>query len=208
MLFSMRHSWLGRHRSRLTGGGRRRLSRPWRPAHRWRAGVRGRGRREPRRRHALHRLEGVTRRGGRVLSKLLKRAQRSRLLHEPASWRPTSPGAAVSDVLLDPLARWRGQQAGPCRFAGRQRPVPGAPPPIHVQQGLGLVENPVVFYGLGHELRASPARPELRPTKLRDNWRYRATSPAMADARLRERRRGGAARFPVIRNRQLTGAPS
>ena len=30
------------------------------------------------------------------------------------------------------------------------------PPPIHVQEGLGFVEDPVVFDGSGHGLRVSP----------------------------------------------------
>jgi hypothetical protein len=30
------------------------------------------------------------------------------------------------------------------------------PPPIHVQQGLGLVKDPVAFGGSGHGLRAWP----------------------------------------------------
>jgi hypothetical protein len=43
---------------------------------------------ESRRCHALHRLEGVARRGGHVLSKLLERVQRSRYPHEPARLAP------------------------------------------------------------------------------------------------------------------------
>src|SRR6476660_3772918 len=52
----------------------------------------------------------------------------------PRGWRPTSPGAAVSDALLDPVARGR----------------------VVDRQGLGLVEDPVVWDGLGHGLTVSP----------------------------------------------------
>src|SRR6266567_2591586 len=42
-------------------------------------------------------------------------------------------------------------------------PLQALPPPIHVQQGLGLVEDPVVFDGSGHDLRVSPGLAGLRP---------------------------------------------
>src|SRR5690349_4617415 len=50
-----------------------------------------------------------------------------------------------------------------------------------------------------------PVAEHRRPRQLRDNLRYRATSRAMAGCYLRERRRGGAARFPVIRQLQARG---
>jgi Nucleotidyl transferase AbiEii toxin, Type IV TA system len=74
----------------------------------------------------------------------------------PRGWRPTSPGAAVSDALLDPVAR--GRVVDRLDLAALQvgnDPLQALPPPIHVQQGLGLVEDPVVFDGLGHGLSVS-----------------------------------------------------
>ena len=44
-----------------------------------------------------------------------------------------------------------------------------------------------------------------RPARLRDNWRYQATSPTMAICHLREHRHVGAARFPVIRQLRARG---
>jgi hypothetical protein len=75
----------------------------------------------------------------------------------PRGWRATSPGAAVSDALLDPVAR--GRVVDRLDLAALQvgnDQVQALPPPIHVEQGLGLVEDPVVFDGLGHSLRVSP----------------------------------------------------
>src|SRR6266478_3363392 len=75
----------------------------------------------------------------------------------PRGWRPTSLGAAVSDALLDPVAR--GRVVDRLDLAALQignDPLQALPPPIHVQQGLGLVEDPVVFDGLGHGLRVAP----------------------------------------------------
>ena len=76
----------------------------------------------------------------------------------PRDWQPTSPGATVSDALLDPAAR--GRVAGRLDLAALQAgndQLQALPPPIHVQQGLGLVENPVVFDRSGHGLTVSPA---------------------------------------------------
>src|SRR5690349_19082215 len=77
-------------------------------------------------------------------------------------WRPTSLGAAVSDALLDPVARGglvdrldrAALQVGDDLFQA-------LPPPVHVQQGLGLVEDPVVLDGLGHGLSVSPGLARL-----------------------------------------------
>src|SRR5713101_1914308 len=74
----------------------------------------------------------------------------------PRGWRPTSPGAAVSDALLDPVAH--GRVVDRLDLAALQvgnDPLQALPPPVRVQQGLGLVEDPVVFDGLGHGLRVS-----------------------------------------------------
>jgi hypothetical protein len=75
----------------------------------------------------------------------------------PRGWRPTSPGAAVSDALLDPVPR--GHVVDRLDLAALQVgkiQVQALPPTVHVEQGLGLVEDPVVFDGLGHGLRVSP----------------------------------------------------
>lgn len=69
----------------------------------------------------------------------------------PRGWRPTSPGAAVSDAPLDPVAR--GRVPDRLDLAALQvgnDQLQALPPPIHVEQGLGLVKDPVVFDGLGH----------------------------------------------------------
>jgi hypothetical protein len=69
--------------------------------------------------------------------------------HASRGWRPTSPGAAVPGALPDPVAR--GRVAGRLDLAALQAgngPIQALPPPIDVQQGLGLVEDPVVF-GVG-----------------------------------------------------------
>jgi len=68
--------------------------------------------------------------------------------------------------------RPRGRQAGFCRSAGRQRPAQALPPPIHVQQGLGLAEDqsPSTDRDMtwevspGHHLgrSQSPVRPSCR----------------------------------------------
>src|SRR5437764_1436129 len=69
----------------------------------------------------------------------------------PRGRRPTSPGAAVSDALLDPLARGRVvDRMNLAVLKVGNDPLQALPPPIHVQQGLGLVEDPVVLDGLGH----------------------------------------------------------
>jgi hypothetical protein len=78
---------------------------------------------------------------------------------------PASLGAAVSDVLLDPFARGRVvDRLDPAALQVGNDSLQALPPPINVQQGLGLVEDPVVSYGLGHGLRVSPSRAGLRPT--------------------------------------------
>jgi hypothetical protein len=67
------------------------------------------------------------------ISKLLKRVGRSRSRMSTRGWRPTSRGAAVSDALLDPVARSRvvdrldlaAMQAG-------NDLLQALPPPIHV----------------------------------------------------------------------------
>src|SRR5215472_8780381 len=72
-------------------------------------------------------------------------------------WRATSPGAAVSDALLDPVPR--GGLVDRRDLAAVQvghDQVQAFPPSVHVQQGLGLVEDPVVFDGVGHGLSVSP----------------------------------------------------
>jgi len=69
----------------------------------------------------------------------------------PRGWRPTSPGATVSDALLDPVAR--GCVVDRLDLAALQvgsGPLQALPPPVHVQQGPGLVEDPVIAGGLGH----------------------------------------------------------
>src|SRR6185437_1542314 len=61
-------------------------------------------------------------------------------------WRATSPGAAVPDALLDPVAR--GGLADRRDRAAVQvghDQVQALAPTVHVEQGLGLVEVPVVF---------------------------------------------------------------
>ena len=82
---------------------------------------------------------------------LLERVQRSWFPRERAGWRATSPGAAVPDALLDPVARG-GLADGRDRAAvqvGRDQ-VQALPPTVPVEQGPGLVEDPVVFDRLGH----------------------------------------------------------
>src|SRR6185312_8874576 len=66
-------------------------------------------------------------------------------------WRATSPGTAVPDALLDPGARG-GLADGRDRAAvqvGHDQ-VQALPPTVPVEQGPGLVEDPVVFDRLGH----------------------------------------------------------
>src|SRR5262249_4834285 len=84
-------------------------------------------------------------------------------------WRATSPGAAVSDALLDPVPR--GGLVDRRDLAAVQvghDQVHALPPPVPVQhslcllQGLGLVEDPVVVDGLGHSPSVSPGRAGLR----------------------------------------------
>src|ERR1700748_2650259 len=86
----------------------------------------------------------------------------------PRDWQPTSPGAAVPDALLDPVLR--GRVADRLDLAAPQAghsPLQALPPPIHVQQGLGLAEDPVAFDGSGHGLTVSPVRPSLRKAGTR-----------------------------------------
>src|SRR6266496_982405 len=82
----------------------------------------------------------------------------------PRGRRPTSPGAAVSDALLDPVARGRvvdRLELAAVKVGNDQ--LQALPPSIHIQQGLGLVEDPVVFDGLGHDLTVSPGHAGCRP---------------------------------------------
>jgi len=68
-----------------------------------------------------------------------------------------SPGAAVSDALLNPLAHGRVADR-PDRAAlqtGNDQ-LQALPPRIRVQQGLGLVEDPVAFDSSGDGLTISP----------------------------------------------------
>src|ERR1700751_5542865 len=80
----------------------------------------------------------------------------------PRDWQPTSPGAAISDALLDPFPR--GRVADRLDLAAPQAghdQLQALPPPIHVQQGLGLAEDPVAFDGSGHSsdsIARSPPR--------------------------------------------------
>jgi hypothetical protein len=70
-----------------------------------------------------------------------------------------SPGAAISDALLDPVAR--GRVVDRLDLAALQAgndQLQALPPPIHVQQGLGLVENPVAFGGSEHDPTVSPGQ--------------------------------------------------
>jgi len=78
----------------------------------------------------------------------------------PRDWQPASPGAAVSDALLDPVARGRvADRLDSAALQAGNGQLQALPPPIHVQQGFGLVEEPVVFDGSGHGLTVSPVRP-------------------------------------------------
>jgi hypothetical protein len=63
-------------------------------------------------------------------------------------------------VLLDPVAR--GRVVDRLYLAALQvgsDSIQALPAAIHVQQSLGLVEDPVAFGGSGHGLRLSPGRP-------------------------------------------------
>src|SRR5580698_7147036 len=87
----------------------------------------------------------------------------------PRGWRATSPGAAVSDALLDPVAR--GRVVDRLDLAALQvgsGPLQALPPPVRVQQGLGLVEDPLVFDGLGHGSRLSPGPPRTPDRSVTD----------------------------------------
>src|SRR5437868_13735015 len=68
-------------------------------------------------------------------------------------WRVTSPGAAVSDALLDPVAR--GGLVDRLDLAALQAGndlVQALPPAGHVEQALGLGEDPAGWDGLGPDL--------------------------------------------------------
>jgi hypothetical protein len=80
------------------------------------------------------------------ISKLLKRVQRSRSRMSTRGWRPTSRGAAVSDALLDPVARGRAvDRLDPAALQAGNDLFQALPPPVRIEQGRGLGENPVVF---------------------------------------------------------------
>ena len=60
----------------------------------------------------------------------------------PRDWQPASPGAAVSDALLDLFTRGRvTDMLDPAALQVGNGQLQALPPPIHVQQGLGLVED-------------------------------------------------------------------
>jgi hypothetical protein len=122
---------------------------------------------------AAHCFEGVECRGGHVLSELLERGQRCRLHMSPRGGRVTSLGAVLLDDLLD---------LGACclvidrldfaalKVGSNQFQL--LPQPIHLQQGLGLVKDPLVIcHGLGHDPRLAPGRMPGRYT-----WRGQATA--------------------------------
>src|SRR5258705_3504702 len=61
-------------------------------------------------------------------------------------WRPTSPGAAVSDALLDPVARGGlVDPLDPAALPGGDDLLHALPPPLPVPHGLWLLEDPIVL---------------------------------------------------------------
>jgi hypothetical protein len=91
----------------------------------------------------------------------------------------STPPTAFSSPTLSPRGRVREVHAQPSALA------------------MILAGLPVLWRLRG---RGCPPRGQMR--MFPDNLRSRATMPAMAGCHLRERRRVGAARFPVIRQRQ------
>src|SRR5690348_17392596 len=86
----------------------------------------------------------------------------------PRDRQPTSPGAAVPDALLDPVPRGRvADSLDPAAPQAGHGQLQALPPPIHVQQGLGLAGDPVAFDGSGHGLTVSPVRPSCRKVSTR-----------------------------------------
>ena len=70
-----------------------------------------------------------------------------------------SPGTAVSDALLDPFTRGRvADRLDLAALQGGNDQFQALPPPIHIEQGLGLIEDLVVSGGSGHGLTISPTR--------------------------------------------------
>ena len=76
-----------------------------------------------------------------------------------------SPGTAVSDALLDPFTRGRvADRLDLAALQGGNDQFQALPPPIHIEQGLGLIEDLVVSGGSGHGLTISPTRSPVRPS--------------------------------------------
>jgi hypothetical protein len=111
----------------------------------------------------------------------------------PQDPQPPAPsrGAAISEVLLDPVAR--GRVVDRLYLAALQvgsDSIQALPAAIHVQQSLGLVEDPVAFGGSGHGLRLSPGRPPDRSSSSRASGYSLAVRIASASA---SRRRSSSA---------------
>jgi hypothetical protein len=80
----------------------------------------------------------------------------------PRDWQPASPGAAVSDALLDPFARGRvADRLDPAVPQAGHDQLQALPPPIHVQQGLGLVKDPSHLRRIGTWLDSISRAPDL-----------------------------------------------
>ena len=74
----------------------------------------------------------------------------SRFSVSPRGWRVTLPGAGVPDAVLDPVAG--GHLVNRLDLASLKAGNNLLQPPpatVHIQQGLGLVEDPVVFDRFG-----------------------------------------------------------